>query len=233
MCFIFILMSFNKTIEVCLFCMWVWCVDVEWLMKPNPASACVCTACEKVSLSMCLGKDSGQQGTGWVQGRGRARRQRSGYSFSTRGVLLPCTYSVCRWGAQTPYTSPLHFLSFIPFWIHTHTHKHTPFLLSTLSPPTSLILSAGEWMVFGVNYVWLRDDGEWMGLWECESWARSWKSYRSLTSDQGTAVSNESLLVILSQSAEQLWGEEGGTGTGVWSVVCTLSGCRFMRVICL
>lgn len=151
------------------------------------------------------------------------------------GFLLSCMYSVCRWGAPTPYPSPLHFLSFIPFWMHTHIHTwtNTPIFSSELSPPTSLILSAGEWMVFGVNYVWLRDDGEWMGLWECESWARSWKSYLSLTSDQGTAVSNESLLVILSQSVEQSWGEEGRTGTGVRSMVFTLSGCRFMRLICL
>lgn len=156
MCFIYILMRFIKTIEVCgMFRMCVWCVDVEWLMKPNPASACVCTACvcvwEKVSLSVCLGKDSGQQGTGWVQGRGRARRQRSAYSFSTRGVLLPCTYSVCRWGAQTPFPSPLHFLSFIPLWIHTHTHSwtNTPLFSSALSflPPLSFFQQENEWFL--------------------------------------------------------------------------------------
>jgi len=159
---------------VCVMC---WCGvvnETQSCISMCLYSVYVCVR-ENVSLSrVCLGKDSGQQGTGWVQGRGRARRERSGYSFSTRGVLLPFTYSVCRWGSQTPYSSPLHFLSFIPFWIHTHKHTYTHTWTNTplfssalslsLSPPTSLILSAGEWMVFRVNYVWLRDDGEWMDL---------------------------------------------------------------------
>lgn len=179
-------------------------------MKLNPTPASVCTArvvCvgEKVSLGVCLGKDGGQQGTGWVQGR--------------RREIRVSVFTVW-WGALTPT-----FYHFLPL-------ERTPFS-PALSPPSSLILSAEEWMAFGVNYVWLRDDAEWMGLWECESWMRSWKSYLSLTSDQGTAVSNES--AILSQSAEQLWGEEGGAETKVWSVVFmrSLFGCRFTGAICL
>lgn len=173
------------------------------------------SVCVKVSLSVCLGKDSGQQGTGWVQG----------VRFP-KGASCCLARTVCGGGGHWP-------LLFIIFsFKHTHTHTHRfPQHSSQLSHSFSWWMN-GFWSELCVA---IGDDGEWMGLWECESWMRSWKSYRSLTSDQGTAVSNESLSVILTQSAEQLWGEEGGTETRVWSVVfftLFLFGCRFTGAIC-
>lgn len=192
-------------------------------MKLNPTPASVCTArvvCvgERVSLGVCLGKDGGQQGTGWVQGR---RREIRVFVFQ-KG--RPAVLHVQCGGGHWPLLS---IISIIFSLLNAHRFPRH-FLL----PALSFFQLKNEWL-FGVNYVWLRDDAEWMGLWECESWMRSWKSYLSLTSDQGTAVSNES--VILSQSAEQLWGEEGGAETKVWSVVFmrSLFGCRFTGAICV
>jgi len=150
-------------------------------MKLNPASACVCTACMCVWERMCRWaacvwvKTVASRGRGGFRA-GEERGERDQGIHFPRGVFCCPSRTVCVGGGHRHHTLLLcTFFPSFPFeYTHTNTLTHThgqthPFspqrsLSLSLSPPTSLILSAGEWMVFRVNYVWLRDDGEWMDL---------------------------------------------------------------------